>query len=164
MPLNILELDSRLHDRKAFDCGNLDRNRYIWQLARQHRKLGFSTTYVLIHSDHPAQIIDFYSLSAAQVDFGDIPEQESRKLPRVPVPAARVGQLAVSLDHQGQGYGSLLLQHAVKRALATRDQAMGVHMVIVDPDSASAADFYRKFGFKDCNAEGRSLYLCLGTD
>jgi GNAT superfamily N-acetyltransferase len=162
MPLQILELDSQLHNWKAFDCGNQGRNRYIWQLARQHRKLGFSITYVLSNSEHPAQIIGFYSLSAAQLDLGGFPEQDSKKLPRVPVPAARVGQLAVSLSHQGQGYGSLLLQHAVKKALVTRDQVMGVHMVIVDADSESAAGFYRKFGFRDCNAEGQTLYLCLG--
>ena len=163
MPLQIVELSPTLHDREAFNCGNEDRNRYIQELANQHQRLGFSKTYVLTDTGSPAEIIGFYCLSAAQVDLGDIPEEDRRRLPRVPVPAARVGQLGVSVDHQGEGHGTLLLQHAVKRALTTREQAMGVHMIIVDADSEDAANFYRKFGFSDCNAEGRSLYLCLGT-
>ena len=110
----------------------------------------------------PAKIVGFYSLSAAQIELGNIPEEDWKRLPSIPVPAARVGQLAVSLGHQGQGHGSLLLQHAVKRALSTREQAMGVHMIIVDADFKKAADFSRKFGFKDCNTAAQSLYLCLG--
>ena len=163
MPLQIVELNPGLHNREAFDCANDDRNKYIKELAHQHRRLGFSTTFVLINTEKPAEIVGFYCLSAAHLELGSIPEEAKRRLPRVPVPAARIGQLAVSVDHQGQGHGPLLLQHAVKRALATREQAMGVHMIIVDADSEDAANFYRKFGFRDCNAEGRLLYLCLGT-
>lgn len=163
MALQIVELDPKLHKREAFDSGNDDRNRYLRKLARQHRRQGFSITYVLADTIDPTEIVGFYTLSAAQLELGNLPEKARRRLPKVPIPAARVGQLAVSVDHQGQGHGPLLLQHAVKRALATREQAMGVHVIIVDADSESAANFYRKFGFRDCTAEDRSLYLCLGT-
>ena len=163
MPLQIVELNPRLHNRKAFDCGNEDRNRYIKELANQHQKIGFSKTFVLTDTDSPTEVIGFYSLSAAQVNLGDISKDDRRRLPRVPVPAARVGQLGVSVDHQRQGHGPLMLQNAVKRAMSVREHAMGVRMLIVDADSEDAANFYRHFGFKDCTAEGRILYLCLGA-
>jgi GNAT superfamily N-acetyltransferase len=162
MTLQIVELNPNRHDRKAFNCGTPNRNHYLQRLANQHRKSGFSITFVLVDSKTPMEIIGFYSMSAAQIDLGDIAEEEKQNLPKVPVPAARVGQLAVSLNHQGSGFGALLLQHAVKRALLTREHAMGVHMMIVDADSVSAANFYRKFGFKGCSATAHSLYLSLG--
>ena len=162
MSLQIVELNPKLHDRGRFDCGSHDRNTYLQKFANQHRKSGFSTTFVLTDSSDSAGIIGFYSMSASQIDLRNIPQQARQKLPRIPIPAARAGQLAVSIEHQGQGLGAQLLQHAVKRALATRQQAMGVHAIIVDADTEEAASFYRKFGFKDCTAEARSLYLSLG--
>lgn len=162
MSLQIVELDTKLHDRGRFDCGSKNRNFYLQNLANQHRKSGFSTTFVLSDSADPAGIIGFYSMSAAQIDLGNVPKEVRQKLPRIPVPAARVGQLAIGIEHQGQGFGAMLLQHAVKRALATRHQAMGVHAIIVDADSEDAASFYRKFGFKNCTGEARLLYLSLG--
>jgi hypothetical protein len=69
VPLDILELDGRVHQRGSFNSGNAGRDRYLRQFAGQHAKLGFSRTFVLLDSDLPEEIIGFYSLSAAQVDL-----------------------------------------------------------------------------------------------
>ena len=164
MTLQIVELDPKLHIRQHFDCGNINRNLYLQKLAAQHRRSGFSSTYVLSDTKKPSTVFGYYSISAAQIELGVIPKQNLRKLPKVPIPAARVGQLAVDLKEQGKGYGALLLQNAIKKALLVREQSLGIHMIIVDADSQNAASFYRKFGFRECNSSGRTLYLCLGSD
>ena len=162
MPFELQELDGRVHQRKQFDSGNSQRDRYLRDLAGQHARLGFSRTFVLVDSGQPSEILGFYTLSAAQIDLGQLSEQEQARLPRLPIPAERIGQLAVSRRHQRKGLGALLIQHAVKRAIAVRDHSMGVYLVVVDADSESAVRFYEHFGFQPCNREGRVLYLALG--
>lgn len=162
MPLEVLELDPKKHDRARFECGDADRDHYLKRFASQHQKHGVSKTFVLVDSNRPREILGFYSASAAQADINELAGSDRRGLSRRPVPAVRVGQLAVATEYQGQGHGALLLGNAVKRALAVRNQSMGIRLVIVDAASEQAAEFYRKYGFKDCSESTQMLYLSLG--
>ena len=76
MPFELQELDGRVHQRKQFDSGNSQRDRYLRDLAGQHARLGFSRTFVLVDSGQPSEILGFYTLSAAQIDLGQLSEQE----------------------------------------------------------------------------------------
>ena len=51
----------------------------------------------------------------------------------------------------------------MKRTLAAR-HTLGVYAVVVEAKDAAAEAFYRKYGFRLCNAETRQLYLPLGRD
>lgn len=162
MPLEVLELDPKKHDRARFECGDADRDHYLKRFASQHQKHGVSKTFVLVDSDRPHEVLGFYSVSAAQADLNELTGKDRKGLPRMPVPAMRMGQLAVAREYQGQGHGALLLANAVKRALAVRDHSMGIRLVIVDAAPEQAAEFYRKYGFKDCSETTQMLYLSLG--
>ena len=59
------ELDAKRHDRAGFDCGVEPLNRYLKTLAGQHRVKGIATSFVLVDADRPAQILGYYTLSAA---------------------------------------------------------------------------------------------------
>ena len=49
---------------------------------------------------------DFYTLAAASIALGDLPEALQKKLPRHPsVPAVRMGRLAVAISAAGRGGG-----------------------------------------------------------
>jgi predicted GNAT family N-acyltransferase len=74
----------------------------------------------------------------------------------------RIGRLATSFSVRGQGLGELLLQNAIKRALHTRN-TLGVHAVLVEAKNSAGEGFYRKYGFRLCDSEGRQLCLPLGA-
>jgi len=156
------ELDPRQHDRAGFDCGVEILNRYLKSLATQHRGKGISTTVVLIDSDQPMRILGYYSLSAAALSFEKLTDADRKGLPAYPIPAVRSGRLAGSTSARGQGLGEMLLQNAIKRILQARS-SIGVYAVVVEAKDSSAESFYRKYGFRLCDAKSRQLYLPLGA-
>ena len=161
MPLRVEELDRKRHDRAAFDCGVERLNRYLKALAVQHRTKGIATSFVLVDSDQPSRILGYYSLSAASLDFERLGDSDRKGLPTYPIPAVRIGRLASSASARGMGLGELLLQNAIKRVLQARN-TLGVYAVVVEAKDASAEGFYRKYGFRLCDAQTRQLYLPLG--
>lgn len=163
MALAIEELDPRRHDRAGFDCGVEPLNRYLRTLATQHRTKGIATTFVLIDGAAPELILGYYSLSAASLAFDHLIDADRSRLPAYPIPAVRIGRLAVSAAHQGQHLGELLLQNAIKRTLSAR-HTLGVYAVLVEAKDTAAERFYRKYGFRLCDEHTRQLYLPLGPD
>jgi predicted GNAT family N-acyltransferase len=160
--LTVAEIDAKRHDRAGFDCGVEPLNRYLKALAGQHRVKGIATSFVLLDTDRPAQILGYYSLSAASLAFERLTDADRKGLPAYPVPCVRIGRLATAVFVRGQGFGELLLQNAVKRILLARN-TLGVYAVIVDAKDAAAEAFYCKYGFRLCDPEARQLYLPLGA-
>lgn len=156
--IELLQADR--HDRQAFVCGEPSLDRYLQQQATQHHRDGISTTHVLIDDAEPARTLGYYSLSAAQLLLTDLRESNSKRLPKYPVPAIRLGRLAVLAHEQGKGHGDFLLGHAVARCLALREQ-LGVRVLLVDALHERAAHFYRGYGFRETMANARVLYLSL---
>jgi GNAT superfamily N-acetyltransferase len=163
VPFSVEELEAKRHDRTGFDCGEELLNQYLKTLAGQHRTKGIATTFVLVDSGRPSQILGYYSLSAASLAFERLTEADRKRLPAYPVPAVRIGRLATSLSVRGQGLGELLLQNAIKRTLQARSM-LGVHAVLVEAKNPAAEAFYRKYGFRLCDPKSRQLYLPLGAE
>ena len=155
-------LNTSLHDRTSFHCGVPELDDYLHRFAAQQSARGVSAVYVLVDSDQPSQILGFYTLSAAQVDASNISASDRKKLPRYPVPCFRMGRLACSTAHHGQGLGKLLLGCAVERCLQARKQVAAFAM-LVDAKNDSASAFYRHYGFTPCADSPLSLYLPLGS-
>lgn len=153
--------DPERHDRAGFSCGVPELDGYLQRLAGQHRRKGISTVFVLVDSAAPSEVLGFYTLSAAEVDAGEWREIDRKKLPRYPVPCFRMGRLACRADRQGQGLGRLLIACAVDRCLQARRQ-VAAYALIVDAKDASAAAFYRHYGFVACADTPMTLYLPLG--
>ena len=162
MAFAVEELDSKRHDRAGFDCGVEILNRYLTNLATQHRSKGIATTFVLIDPDEPARILGYYTLSAASLSLEKLTDADRKGLPAYPIPAVRIGRLAGATSARGRGLGEILLQNAVKRILQARS-TLGVFAVVVEAKDASAEAFYRKYGFRLCDAQSRQLYLPLGN-
>lgn len=154
-------LATSLHDRAGFRCGVPELDDYIQRFAAQQVVRGVSAVYVLIDSEQPSQILGFYTLSAAQVDVMQIAESDRKKLPRYPVPCFRMGRLACSVTHRGQGVGKLLIGCAVDRCLHARKQ-VAAFALLVDAKGESAKAFYQHYGFTPCADSPLTLYLPLG--
>ena len=159
MSVRIVGLE-RHHDRADFDCGERELNAHLQRLARQQAQRDFSRTYVAhLPNGAPgeaARIQGFYSISPGSIDFRNLPA--ALKLPRYPVPVARMGRLAVDLRAQGQGVGAALLAHAMHLS-ATLAQQIGMHALVVDAKHEAAAAFYARYGFQRFADHGLSLFL-----
>lgn len=158
MTRRILALASH-HDREDFDCAEPALNDFLRCYARQQAAKDFNRTYVAVEDDAP-RILGFYSLSAGAVDFRNLPAQ--LRLPRYPIPVARVGRLAVDRRERGQGLGGMLLRHAL-RLSATLAEQIGLHAVVVDAKHAEAAAFYAHYGFQPFQDSDLKLFLPLSA-
>jgi GNAT superfamily N-acetyltransferase len=159
--LVVEQLKPKRHNRDGFMCGEPTLDAYLRQQAAQHHRDGISTTHVLVDDTKPACILGYYSLSAAQLLLTDLQEADRKHLPNYPVPAIRMGRMAVSASEQGKGHGDYLLAHAVARCLGLREQ-LGVRVLLVDALHEKAARFYRAYGFREGAANSHTLYLSLG--
>ncbi|KGK58497.1 GCN5 family acetyltransferase [Xanthomonas cannabis pv. phaseoli] len=160
--LIVEQLQAKRHDRNSFSCGEPTLDAYLRRQAVQHHRDGISTTHVLANDEVAGNILGYSTLSAAQLLLTALQEQDRKRLPNYPVPAIRMGRLAVSSAEQGKGYGDYLLAHAVARCLGLREQ-LGVRVLLVDALHTKAAGFYKSYGFREAAESAMTLYLPLGT-
>ena len=150
------------HDRTKFDCGIGALNEFLHKYALQQSKKGVSTVYLLVDRRDGADILGFYSLSAAQVEVTRLSAVAQKKLPRYPIPCFRMGRLACAAEHQGKGLGGILLGLAVARCLQARKQ-VAAYALLVEAKDELAAQFYAHYGFTAFHDAPLSLYLALGN-
>jgi predicted GNAT family N-acyltransferase len=155
-------LDSSF-DRDPFNCGTEALNKFLKSHARQNQDKGISRTFVAIEADDKTKrVLGFYSQSMAQIDLTSFPGVIQKKLPRHPVPAARIGRLATDVIVKGQGLGRLLVVDALKRVKAVSGQ-IGVYAVIVDAKDQAAKDFYSKLGFMASVSDPMMLFYSVAS-
>ena len=149
------------HDRASFSCGEPSLDTYIRRQASQDARRRVARVFVA-PGGAPGQIAGYYTLSAANFEKDDLPEELARRLPHYPVPAAVVGRLAVDLRNQGRGLGEALLLDAIHRVVRAAD-TIGVYAVVVDALHDRASAFYERYGFTPFPSEPRRLFLPLRT-
>lgn len=143
------------HDRSDFDCGEPALNNFLQRLARQQAERDFNRTYVAV-SQGESRIRGFYAMSSASIDFENWPS--GLRLPRYPVPVARIGRLAVDVREQGTGIGDALLRRAMHLG-ASLAEKIGLYALVVDAKNETAAAFYTRYGFLRFPDRGLSLFL-----
>lgn len=158
MSLRIIGLAGH-HDRQDFDCGEPALNEFLRRYARQQAERDFNHTYVAVEGNE-SRIRGFYTLSAGAIEFQNWPD--GLRLPRYPIPVARIGRLAVDLRAQRSGVGFALLRHALQLSLSLAEQ-IGLHAVVVDAKHAEAAAFYSRYGFQAFQDRKLSLYLPMSA-
>jgi GNAT superfamily N-acetyltransferase len=159
------QLNTTLHDRNSFDCGVNELNAFLKQHANQNQSKNISTTYVAVvavSSDDRKKIYGYYTLSAGHIQCDQLPENIKSKLPKYPIPIARIGRLAVDNDHKGQGIGGFLLHDAFTNVLSIADK-MGVYAVVADAKNDDAKAFYKKYGFNELQDSELTLFLPTDT-
>ena len=150
------------HDRKAFDCGETALNEFLQRYARKSHELGGSKTFLAIDDSDKANILGFYSLSPASVEYARTPEIVRRGLARHDVPGFRLARLAVDRRVQGQGLGGQLMLAAGRRCLLAAAEVGGVVMVI-DAKNEKVAGWYASYGAVPLLDAPLSLLLPLST-
>lgn len=130
------------HDRKTFDCGNDDLNRYLQTMANQHAKKGLSKTHVLIDSDNPSQILGFFTLVIGSIEPKDITAYPKN----LPIPSVLIGRLAVANHAKGNGLSDFLMFKAFEMIKQIAKLA-GVAFVTVEPKTFELTAYYERLGF-----------------
>jgi len=157
----VIEPLGKHHDRAGFSCGQPDLDEWFHLRASQDEKRNVARVFVAV--DSALGVVGFYSLSSLSLSLENLPEEIARKLPRYDaIPAALIGRLARDERARGQGIGELLLADAVHRILGA-GRSIAVFAIVVDAKDDRAADFYKKFGFRDFPLHPQRLFLLTAT-
>jgi GNAT superfamily N-acetyltransferase len=157
----VVELLTKAHDRKAFDCGKQAQNDFLKERARKHSDLNYSKTWVAVEQSSP-RILGFITLSMGNVAFDNLTEETRRQLPRYPMPTIHVGQLATDHRFKGQGIGSLLLRFGAEKAIEA-SETVGCYAIELTADSQQAFEFYGRRGFLSLARGSMRLYQSIET-
>jgi GNAT superfamily N-acetyltransferase len=123
-------------------------------LQNQERRLSVTKTLI----DAAEGIAGYYSLATGQVDFGDLPTDLARYLPRRTLPVAILAWLAVSKTHQGQGLGRLLLARSLLDCHEA-SKTFALIAVILDCINDESRSFHQKWDFQSLPGSPYRLYL-----
>lgn len=155
-----LEALHRRHPRRGFDCGHDQVNDWLQTKALQQQDRRLSVTKTLLEPQDA--IAGFYTLATGQVDFGDLPSELVRQLPRRALPVAVLAWLGVSQSHQGQKLGDLLFAQAL-RDCYNAGQTFAFVAVILDCVNEKAKTFYQRWDFAELPGNPYRLFLSAGT-
>jgi predicted GNAT family N-acyltransferase len=142
--------------RRSFCCGVAPLDEYFKQFAKNNHVKNISKTFVLLAEDE--SVIGYYTMSMGSIDFISLPEEYKNKLPRYPIPIARIARLAVDRSKQGQRWGEFLLVEALYR-IRDASSLVAAYGVVVDAKDEKAKAFYARFGFKAFADNHLSLFL-----
>ena len=146
----------RKHPRRKFHCGEAMVDDWLATKALQHQRKRLSVTKVLV--DKGGSIAGYYTLATSHVDFGDLPLDVTRKLPRRALPVAVLAWLGASLDHRGQGLGRWLLARALRDCYEA-GQIFAFVAIVIDCLSDEAKRFYQKWDFDELPGNPYRLYI-----
>lgn len=157
--LRIEPIDKK-HNRKTFTCKNLPLAEYLQRHARQNDENNIAKAFVAV--DDKDTVHGYYTLSTTNIEFEEFPEEDSKGLPKYPIPAALIGKLAVDENTEGQGLGSRLLIDALQRVLTAAEEVT-IKVVIVDAIDEQAKGYYLRFGFIELPGHNLKLFLPIET-
>lgn len=156
-------LDSKVHRREAFACGEPSLDTYLKRIAVQDLRRRLSVTYVLAPVDQPSSVAGFFTLSAYALLTRELPDALAARLPRHDrFPTTLIGRLARDVAYRGGQLGELLLLAALTKAFENSDHVASF-AVVVDALGDAAANFYRRYGFLPLADHPHRLYLPMAT-
>lgn len=155
-----LERLVKTHRRRNFVSGQEQVDEWLSKKALQNQSKRLSSTKVRVDED--GSIAGYYTLATGQADFGDLPAELTRKLPRRILPVAVLAWLGVDRSRQGQGLGRLLLAQALRDCYEA-GRTFAFVAVVLDCVDAAAKRFYERFDFAELPGHPWRLYLSVRT-
>jgi predicted N-acetyltransferase YhbS len=143
-------------DRERFHCGRASLDNWFRRHALANQLGGASRVSVMTEAAS-GRIIGFVTLSAAQIERAFLSKRDQRHRPAA-VPATLLGQLAVDLDFQGNGYASDLLLFALKTSLLASKSVASIG-VITHPLDDALRGFYARRGFLELPFDPRRAMI-----
>jgi GNAT superfamily N-acetyltransferase len=151
-----LEVLHRRHPRRSFDCGEGQVTDWLRTKALQQQDKHLSSAKVLI--DESGDIAGYYTLATNHIDFGELPIDLVRHIPRRALPVAVLAWLGVSQTHQGRGLGDRLVAQAL-RDCYDAGQIFAFVAVLLDCVDDRAKAFYERWSFAELPGHRSRLHL-----
>jgi GNAT superfamily N-acetyltransferase len=151
-----LERLCRDHPRRRFRCGQETVESWLATKALQHQEKHLSATKVLL--DEAGAIVGYYTLATGQVDFGDLPVDIGKALPRRQLPVAVLAWLGIESSRQGKGLGQLVLAQALRDCWEA-GRTFAFVAVILDCIDDSAKSFYTRWHFRELPGHPYRLFV-----
>ena len=153
----MLEPINEHHLVENFDCGRPLLNDWLIQRALSNHRKGF-TSVVVAHEQY--KVIGYYGLSPTAVYAATLPRSIRTGQPPDPLPCILLGRLAVDLSQQGQGLGTVLLTHALQRAVRGA-KLIGGRAILVSALDEEANSFWKSKGFTATQDDPFTLFMAM---
>jgi GNAT superfamily N-acetyltransferase len=148
---------STTHDLSQFDSGKSALDDWLRTRALSNQAKGF-TVVMVVHQ--AGRVIGYYGIAPTAVEPAAAPRNIRTGQPPNPIPCLLIGQLATDRRYTGQGIGSALLAHALRRC-ALSAELTGGRAVIVDAIDEEAAQFWRRRGFLPSPSDPYRLFRSM---
>jgi GNAT superfamily N-acetyltransferase len=151
-------LDTRRHDRVAFDSGEPVLDEWLKRYAGQSRRGDTAATWVI--TDPADVVVAYASLAMTGIDRSAAPTNVAKGSPDL-VPALLLGRLAVDHRHQGRGLGTALVAHVLATAVELNTKA-ACKAVVVTALNDDARRWWEHLGFQSLDPSdlgATDLYL-----
>lgn len=141
-----------------FACGVKFIDGYLRQgFALQEENL--ARLFIAVNAGNKAEMVGYYAIHMMHIEARQTPTSLSRNLHMdAIVGAAYIVNFAVRQDLHGNGIGTNMLKHALKK-IKTVAQEVGTWAVVLDPIDANAERFYRRLGFDTLVSATGRMYL-----
>lgn len=148
------------HRREGFQSGKHAVDDWLARRALQNQEKHVSVTQVLVSAD--GTLAGYYTLATGQVDFGALPADIAKGLPKRALPIAVLAWLGVDHRFQSMGLGSRLLAKALADCYQA-SRTFAFVAVVLDCLDASAKAFYERWDFRELPGNPMRLYLSAKT-
>ena len=144
-------------------------NNFLQRSARKQQKGDFVRVYVAT-APGQGRVLGYHSINAYGLAADDLGPLAPKAAPsHGTVPAIYLSMIAVDLSQQGAGLGSVLLDHAKRKALGVAD-SLGAWAVVLDVMKEGGDDavqarlaWYAKHGFIPFPSAPLKMFLPIAT-
>ncbi len=136
-----------IHLIEGFDCGIADLNEFLSTDALGYLDGRLAVTYLLEYED---ELKAFFCLSNADIKVNEEDMKEFDKLGKhlANYPAMMIGRLGVKKGEQGRGFGSVIIEHVLGRAVLHANEVGCRYLAVDSLNEERNIRFYEKNGFK----------------
>ena len=148
-------------DVDGFQCPSDEQTRWLHHHARQANATGTSRVLIVTQSGS-VEVVAYYAWCMASITIADAPSRLRKGAGRYPQPVALLARLGVSVDHEGRGLGTGLLQDVIART-AQLGTEIGCGWLLVHAETTAARDYYLHLipEFEPSPTDGLHLILLM---
>ncbi|CAH3411100.1 TPA: type II toxin-antitoxin system toxin KacT [Klebsiella pneumoniae] len=149
--------DAFSYDITGFDCGEEALNTFLKEHLKRQHDGQILRGYALVSGDTVPRLLGYYTLSGSCFERGMLPSKtQQKKIPYQNAPSVTLGRLAIDKSLQGQGWGEMLVAHAM-RVVWGASKAVGIYGLFVEALNEKAKAFYLRLGFIQLVDENSNL-------
>lgn len=143
------------HILEDFDCGKPPLDVWLKQRALSNHQKGFTSVIVAQEKQH---VIGYYGLAPTAVVSNLLPRSIRTGQPPDPLPCVLLGRLAVDATAKGQGLGTALLLHALRRSVKAAE-LIGGRAILVTAIDEDAAAYWKSRGFHPTQEDALMFFM-----